>query len=53
MEERVEECWNSAKRSTYATNSAGSSGRKLPGMWGLTSTEQNDLKSVIATCEKV
>jgi len=52
MERRVEECWNSARRQTVSQGSDGNTYRQ-PGMWGLNSTEQNDLKAVIATCEKV
>jgi hypothetical protein len=52
MSARVEECWSSASRATVTETSTGERYR-APGMWGLTSTEQNDLKAVIATCEKV
>ena len=52
MSSRVEECWASASRDTVAEGSDGNRYRR-PGMWGLTSAEQNDLKAIIATCEKV
>jgi hypothetical protein len=52
MSSRVEQCWESASRATVAEGSDGTRYRR-PGMWGLTSTEQNDLKAIIATCEKV
>ena len=52
MEQRVETCWNSARRPTLTQSSSGNT-YSLPGMWGLNSAEQNELKNVIATCEKV
>ena len=52
MQQRVEECWTTASSATVTDGSDGQRYR-LPGMWGLNSTQQNDLKAIIATCEKV
>jgi hypothetical protein len=51
MEQRVEQCWESASRPTLTER--GGNTYSLPGMWGLNSAEQNELKNVVATCEKV
>ena len=51
MDKRVEECWNSASRTTVTQYS--DARPQAPGLWGLTSIEQNDLKAIISTCEKV
>jgi hypothetical protein len=52
MQARTEEIWASASRKTYNEDQFG---RKTynTGLWGTTSTEQNDLKGIIGTCEKV
>ena len=52
MERRVEECFASGKRVMVTEYSDGSRYRQ-PGMVGLTSAEQNDLKSIVNTCEKI
>ena len=53
MSTRVEQCWRSASRSQYSVDRQGNQYGKLYGMWGLTSVEQNDLKSAMVTCEKI
>jgi hypothetical protein len=50
---RVEEVWNSASRTRAQVDNNGNQIQKLYGMMGLTSVESNDLKSAMATCEKV
>jgi hypothetical protein len=53
MKLRTEECWGQGSRTRYVEDKQTTLREKLYGMVGLTSTEANDLKSIIATCEKI
>jgi hypothetical protein len=52
MSKRVEECFASGKRVMVTEYTDGSRYRQ-PGMVGLTSAEQNDLKGILNTAEKI
>jgi hypothetical protein len=52
MDKRVEDVWNSASRTQARVDRSGYRERQY-GMFGMNSTEANDLKGIIATCEKV
>jgi hypothetical protein len=52
MNSRVEQVWNSAS-TTYHTEGDKTLRTHVYGMKGMTSVESNDVKNVIATCEKI
>ena len=53
MSKRTEEVWASASRSRYVEDRRTTLQEKLYGLHGMTSVEANDLKGIVATCEKV
>lgn len=53
MKTRAEECWRQGSRRKVLVDRNDAVVETLYGMMGLTSTEQNDLKAIIATCERI